>query len=159
MSTARRVPRTGRRGLTFLEVEIALLLLMLGVLAVIELAPLSMKGARLAEQQAMAGQFAQFILETELNQTYGGLLALNPPQMVSGDIVSTSSGQATEIVIPGAPSGVYKYSIYIAPHPTLGTDVLIVTVEVTWFGWTPGSQQKSNRHADHTFRLVGYKSK
>jgi hypothetical protein len=58
-----------RLGLTLIEIEMAMMLLLLGVLSTIEISPLLLKGERLTETHTMASQFAQFIMETELSQT------------------------------------------------------------------------------------------
>ncbi len=160
-----------RRGLTFLEIEMALLLLLLGVLAVIEIAPLALQGVRLAEQQALGGQFAQHVLEVEMADRYDAVLSRVSTQSASDSwILPFPQYKRTptvlypyDIVIPGAPAityaptfkPMYTYFVDRRAHPTLGSDVIVLTVEVKWND--PNARRASQ--AGRIFRLVGYKTK
>jgi Tfp pilus assembly protein PilV len=88
-----------RLGLTLIEIEMAMMLLLLGVLSTIEISPLLLKGQRLTETHTMASQFAQFIMETELSQTLAQqAYYINPtnadpaPTVVSDSAVTPISG-------------------------------------------------------------------
>jgi len=146
--------RRSPRGLTFLEIEIALLLLLLGVLAVIEISPLAMQGVRLAEQHAMAGQIAQHVLENEMARTHDAQLAVLST-VSRGKIVSGTAGSG-EIQVPGATDDMYTYTVVRQSHPTLGSDVIIITVEVQWRD--PNMRRYNRSTPDRTLRIVGYKT-
>jgi hypothetical protein len=154
------VRRKACRGLTFIEVEIALLLLLLGVLAIVQLAPLVLEGVRLSEQHALAGQYAQHIMENELAYSHATLLGSGLPNGHSGAI-GPSAGNGI-YPIPGAPSGLYVYSVqrvalqppanWSGPYEAVG-----VTVEVRWRD--PNIKRFNRATADRVVRLVGTKSR
>lgn len=172
--------RTRRRGLTFLEVEIALLLLMLSVLAVIEISPLSTRGILQAERHERAQQFAQAILENEMARSFASVYTTTQSVTV-GNIVSANPG-ATDVMLPGAPLNTYSYRVIRAPHPNaefsttssrwatyksnygVGSyqyTLMVITVQVWWYGKgsTPGTSSSTGlANADRYVQLVGYKS-
>jgi Tfp pilus assembly protein PilV len=176
-----RLARQVRRGLTFIEVEMALLLLLLGVLSVIELSPLTLQGTRLSEQHIMASQAARYILDSYLDQSYSShVLAMNNwlgggtqlPQIDTGNLTNTSGGPATDIVIAGITPKLYTYRVQRYTHPTMpgpsgtpaavpaaapGTGGIVVLVVEVW--WKDPTLQRYNRStADRVVRLVGYKT-
>lgn len=154
--------RRARRGLTFLEVEIALLLLLLGVLAVIQIAPISLEGVRVAEQQGLASQYAQHILESELSRTFDDLKTLtsSSPSSSGSILPTTVTAGASDAQIPGAPlvttspvKSLYSYTTSRVLYPSR-TDLVAITAEVSWTD--PAAKR---RNIPHLFRVVGYKRK
>lgn len=170
-----------RHGLTFIEVEMALLLLLLGVLSVIEISPLTLQGTRLSEQHVMASQAARYILDSYLDQSYSShLLAMNNwlsggnplPQIDTGNLTAKTGGAATNIVIPGMNENLYTYRVMRYTHPTMpgpsgtpaaistavpGSGGIVVVVVEVW--WRDPTMQRYNRtSADRVVRLVGYKT-
>lgn len=157
--------RSTQRGLTFLEIEIALLLLLLGVLAVIEISPLAMQGVRLAEQHAMAGQIAQHVLESEMARSFSwhkNQLEAVGSNGNSGDICS-GAATAPDIQVPGVTDGTYRYEVSRARYPAsyadgtatnLSDDIIVIAVEVRWRD--PNARRYSA--GERSLRIVGYKT-
>ena len=140
---ARGSPRP--RGLSFLEAQIALVLLMVGVIALIQVPSLILEGTRLSEQHVTAARCAQYLLELELAKTHDAL-ARQP----------TTSGwtAVTPPICPGAPSGLYDYQVLTTDHPRMGRLVRVVTIEVRWM------DPEAKRYGRYEFfSLSGYKTR
>jgi len=115
--------RRGQSGMSFIEVQTALMLLLVGVIALIELPTLMLEGTRLSEQHVVAAQAAQLLLEQELAHTFD-----------YEEQQPASSGWAaiTPTLSPGVPSGMYDFQILRADHPKMGQLVRVITVQVRW---------------------------
>ena len=141
------------RGLTFLEIEIALVFLLLGVVAVIELPSLLLEGTRLTEQQTTAAQCAQHLLDVEMALSYD----------YEASQVSSSWTSITSNLVPGVQAWTqyvdeqapgYEFRVLRSDHPTLGPLVRIITVEVHW------KDPNARRYGSYQiYRLTGYKTK
>lgn len=129
--------------MSFIEVQTALMLLLVGVIALIQLPSLMLEGTRLSEQHVVAAQAAQLLLEQEISYTFDyeevqpastGWLALTPQQC------------------PGVTAGLYDYEILRADHPKMGGMVRVITVQVRWM------DPDAKRYGTYrTFSLSGYK--
>jgi Tfp pilus assembly protein PilV len=143
---------TGRSspGLTFIEVQISLLLLLIGILAIIEISPLFMQGSRLAELHALAQGYAENFMEQEMGRPYIVLSSLVASEPDTGyDPITTAQ-------IPQVRANTYEYRIRRSYHPTLGNDVIVVTVEVRWRD--PNARRYNRFTPDRAITLVSYKA-
>lgn len=133
------------RGLSFLEVQIALMLLLVGVVALIGLPSVILEGTRLSEQHVTAARCAQYLLELELSQTHDALTRL-----------PASSGwtPVTPSLCPGTPSGLYDYQVLRTDHPRMGRLIRVVTIELRWM------DPEAKRYGRYRFfSLSGYKTR
>lgn len=132
-----------RQGMTFIEIQTALMLLLVGVIALIELPTLMMEGTRMSEQHVAAAHAAQHLLELEVAHTYD-----YETQQPS----STGWAPLTPSLCPGVQSGMYDFQITRADHPRMGSVVRVVTAQVRWM------DPDAKRHGTyHFFNLSGYK--
>lgn len=129
--------------MSFIEVQVALMLLLVGVIALIELPSLMLEGNRLSEQHVVAAQSAQLLLEQELAHTYD-----YEQQQPSSSGWST----LTSSICPGVTSNLYTFQILRADHPKLGQMARVITVQVRWM-----DPNKKRYGTYQIFSLSGYK--
>jgi len=139
------------RGLTFIEVEISLLLLLVGVLALIEISPLFLQGSRLAELHALAQGYAENFMEEEMGRAYESQVALLGSQPDTGYI------PVTENEIPQVKRGTYEYRIRRGYHPAMGADIIVITVDIRWRD--PDARRYNRYTPDRALTLVSYKGR
>jgi hypothetical protein len=129
--------------MSFLELQIALVLLLVGVIALIELPPLVLEGTRLSEQHVTAARCAQHLLELELAHTY---------DYETGQPAASGWATVTPSLCPGVPAGRYDFQITRADHPRMGPTIRVLTVQVRWM------DPEAKRHGTwETYTLSGYK--
>lgn len=129
--------------MSFIEVQTALMLLLVGVIALIELPSLMLEGTRMSDQHTVAAQCAQQMLENELAHTY---------DYETQQPASTGWAPITPSLCPGAPSGRYDFQILRADHPKMGSVLRIITVQVRWM------DPDAKRYGTYQFyNLSGYK--
>lgn len=128
----------GTRGLTLLEVQIALMLLMVGVLTVVAMAPLGNRNVDLARSHTHAMSYAAHVMESVRALPY--------------DHQGSVSRRSLAGVLPGVPSG-FEYQVGVDIPPE---NVEIHRIEVTIY-WTDLSA-RGGVYAK-SYRLVGYSAR
>jgi Tfp pilus assembly protein PilV len=128
------------RGLSLLEVQLALMLLLIAVLTAVAMTPTGLRSVEQAQRSTnVVGYYARHLLESTL--------ALEFNRQAS--VVSTK----LEETIASAPPNTYTYTIDVA---TLPTNAEVHTVQVT-LNW---SDEDGNGNAiPRSVKLVGYSAR
>lgn len=138
-----KTARSGRRGLSLLEVEVSLLIFMFGVVALMAFPSTLQTGSRFAEQRVQGAFIAQHLLEQELANSY--LYELGPSSSWTDLSTSQFPGLQTE--------DKYQYRVLRADHPVLGPSVRIITLEVRHLERDP-----KRNGTYQTYAITGYKA-
>lgn len=125
-------------GLTLLEVQISLLLLMVGVLAVVAMAPVGSRNIDLARKSTLAMSYARHLMESTRALAY--------------DHQGTVSRRTLVGLLPSVPDG-FEYQVLVDIPPE---NVELHRIEVTVF-WL--DQDARGAPFPRSYRLVGYSAK
>jgi len=117
----------GKGGFTFIETMIGLAILSIGVLALIELQYVALKGNAASQYRLTAASLAQLRMNELKNTPYANIIAEAPTQIVSANM----------------PYATFTRQVIVANNTPV-TNSKTVTINVTW---SEGSQT-------HTYTLV-----
>lgn len=133
------IPRNPtRRGLSLLEVQISLLLLMVGVLAVVAMAPVGSRNVDLARKSTLAMSYARHLMESTRALPY--------------DQQGTITRRTLVGLLPAVPAG-FEFQVMVDIPPE---NVELHRIEVTVFWLDKDAQGASFQRS---YRLVGYSAK
>lgn len=136
------------RGLSLLEVQLAMMLLLVAVLTALAVTPTGMHGVQQAQGRTFVTSYARHVLESTL------ALPFNQQQSVGSTPLET--------IIPGIPSGIYTYTITVQ---AVAQNTEIHSIEATILWWELTRQQIPVNSTDpgtklqKNVRLVTYSAK
>jgi len=130
--------RRSRQGLTLIEVQVAILVLFVAILAAVALAPIGMSGVQLAERNAHAMNYARHIMEATIALPYNRQIGM-------------SLRPLTATIIPGVQPG-YSCETLISNLP--GPNLHQIEVNIYWTDASAAHQSMTR-----AYRLVAYSAK
>lgn len=118
------VKRPSDRGFTFIETMVGLTILSIGILALIELQYVALKGSAASQYQLTAASLAQLHMNELKNTPYASIIAEAQTQIVSANM----------------PAAIFTRQVIVANNTPV-TNSKTVTINVTW---SEGSQARTH---------------
>lgn len=155
-----KAARSGRRGLSLLEVEVSLLIFMIGVVALMAFPSTLTGSTQFNELRLGAARIAQHVLEAELAQPFDGPILPPPPGSAGLPLYTTVPIDNT--TTPGLATTATTYQCVVITNwptdPNLQYIMYYVTVQVRYHD-TDTKRYDRTQSYDKVYEITGYKSK
>lgn len=143
--------------MSLLEVQLAMMLLLVAALTALAVAPTGLRSAQHAQDASLTASYARHLMESTMALQFSHQSSVPPAPGTFNDV---------NTIFPSAPAGIYTYRIDVSPlsyDPRTGAayaggvtnpEVHCIQVTVNW-----RNQNANGTTGTHTVRLVGYSAK